>query len=168
MGVKMDPVVLMQRYLARCEECGDCLLWQGPVAPRGGAPVVVGGGLRRRVWEMREGRIPKGMMVGVSCGRQRCIEHLCLVSRADLLLSIISRPEVQAKRTADATRRARFGGVNIPPKLTMEKAREIRASDRSHRELGKEYGISPSLVSMVQNNRRWAEEQVSPFEGLMR
>jgi hypothetical protein len=156
----MDPVKLMQRYLAQCEECCDCLLWTGPMYQ--GMPKVAGKGLRRRVWEMREGKIPEGMMVGVSCGRANCIEHLELRSRADQIRANMARPNVLAKRSVNSRQLQRARAA----KLDMEKARAIRASTKTQRELSEEYDIAPSLVSRVKNNQSWVEG-VNPFAGLV-
>lgn len=43
-------------------------------------------------------------------------------------------------------------------KITMEKAREIRASSLSCSKLAKIYGCSASNISAIRNNRSWIEE----------
>jgi hypothetical protein len=69
---------------------------------------------------------------------------------------------VKAKKSASSSRtnQAKFG------KLSMEKARYIRGSDKRGIDLAQELGVSRDLVSKVRTYRAW-KEQFNPFAGLM-
>ena len=157
---KVDPVEQMKVYLARCEECGDCLLWTGPVNSVG-CPHIGSRSLRRVVWEMREGPLCDSMAVVNTCGRPACIEHLALATKAAVLRAAMDRPDVRARRAAAARARGRAGAA----KLDLQRARSIRASGRSQASLADEHGVSQSLVSRIVNNKAWSEA-ASPFAGL--
>lgn len=161
----MDKVLYMQRLLSRCVECGDCQLWDGPTHPDGTPriyPRVGSKSLRRLVWELREGAIPKGKIVVTSCDRPLCIEHLKLSTRAEVIEQTMARPDVAARKAA-ATRRARRARA---PKMDMERARAVRASTKRQSEIAAEFGIAQSLVSRIINNISWREPVANPFMGL--
>lgn len=157
----MDSVKFMQRHLAKCEEDGDCLLYMGAL-DQYGAPRVDGEPLRRRVWRMREGPIPKGMMVGVSCGRANCLEHLALRTRAENMKINMSRPDTLARMAVRSRARQRETG-----KLSFAKVAEIRvrAANETQYALAAEFGVAQSLISKVVNKRAWWDERC-PFAGL--
>ena len=163
----MDKVAYMKRLLSRCTSCGDCQLWEGPTHPDGAPriyPRIGSKSLRRRVWEMREGEIPAGMIVVTACDRSNCIEHLKLSTRADVIAQTMSRPDVAARK-AVASRHARRATA---PKMTMEKARALRSAKKPQSVLAAEYGIAQSLVSRILSGRSWQEPVVNPFSGLMK
>lgn len=88
------------------------------------------------------------------------------------LLATETKGDVVRRQTADgllhhAAHRAainRGRSTKRETKLDMAKAREIRASEASTRDLAKRYGVSPQAVSQVRLNRTWRES--SPFQGL--
>lgn len=57
-------------------------------------------------------------------------------------------------------RRKSLGNKVGATKLTAEKANELRLrTTESHAKLAKEYGISEALVSLVQANKRWINQE---------
>ena len=163
----MEKVEHMTRLLKRCVEDGDCLVWTGPVTNEGAPRIYVKGiskSFRRLVWEMREGPIPKGKIVVGTCGRPNCIEHLKLSTKAENLLLSLERPDAAARKALASRNRGRA----TAKKMSMEKAREVRASSKTLKQLSAEYGIASSLISRIKNNRAWTESPVHPFSGLLK
>lgn len=117
--------------------------------------------VRRVVWEMRNGPIPDGLMVTVSCGNPRCVKCLELVTFSEVNRRTWQRPDIRARRVEAFTRSSRA----LRAKLDMEKARYIRATDKTLVEVAAELGISVNLASNVRRGVAWREEG-NPFAGL--
>ena len=123
----------------------SCLIWNRAKNPRGYGlsygKASEGEGRRRGVahkirWEELHGPVPPGKELHHRCEQEDCgnDEHLELLTRA------------QNCRLKQAT------------KLTMEKAREIRASTLSQAALGRKYGVSRSCIKSVLIETTWKEE----------
>lgn len=161
------PLDWIELRCRRDEDTG-CLLWRqlvnpsgAPVAtkltPDGRKPTVQ---VRREVWEQRHGPIPDGFLVAVSCGNPRCLEHLELITKSEVMRRQWARTDVRAKRTAGVTRASRKHA-----KVDMETAREIRASNETLEQVAERLAISTTLASMIRRGVRW-QELADPFAGL--
>jgi hypothetical protein len=159
--------VSMEWIEGRCEEDADCLLWRGSAKP-GGSPVAsmrIDGRntqlqIRREVWELTRGRIPAGKFVANDCTNPRCLNHLKLITSADRSKRLWMKPDVRSRMLANMTRAARETS-----KMDMEKARYVRASAATLKEVAAELGISFQLASQIRRGVRWKEEG-NPFAGL--
>lgn len=160
----------MQWIRLRCDRDEDtgCLLWKQHVS-KTGAPVATKRSddgrkpafqIRRVVWEHKNGPIPCGMVVTCSCGKSRCLSHLELITKAEVIRRQWQRPDLRAKLLAGMTKAGRARVL-----MTIEKAREIRASNDTLKVAAEKHGISISLASMIRRNIRWKEE-ANPFAGL--
>ncbi|WP_295541042.1 HNH endonuclease [uncultured Pseudacidovorax sp.] len=153
--------LLLESIQSRCREDADCWIWLG-TAHRGVTPKMVfngdPAGVRRLAYLAARGRVRNGYEVICNCGTKLCCnpEHLTTVSRAERRRRM-PHPQV-ASAAMVAANRLRQG------KLTMEKAREIRASDEPHPVLAERYGVTPQLISLVRLHKAWKEP--SPFAGL--
>lgn len=152
---------------ARCEEDGDCLLWKlqvsdskrpiyKPLQPDGRKPSIQ---VARKVWERKHGPIPPGMLITVSCGNPRCLEHLEMITTAERNSRQWRAQDNRARKTRAVTATGRKRA-----KLDMEKARYIRASDATIKEVAQELGVSFQLVSRVRRGVAWKD--ANPFGGL--
>lgn len=154
----------------RCREDEDtgCLLWRQAVNHSGSpvaAKVLTDGKkttvqLRRQVWEHRHGPVPEGMLVTFSCKHARCLHHLELVTKAEVIRRKWTKTDARAKQIAGMTKAGRERSA-----LDMEKAREIRNSDETLKKIAARLGISVSLASLVRRGVRW-KEPANPFAGL--
>lgn len=139
----LDAMVELHMLIQeRCDEEGDCLLWNGAACTRG--PVVtiaqVQYPLRRVVWEAKNGTpFPEGRVTGVSCKNPMCLEHVI----AKTWSQHNSRPTslTHRMRTALAKRRG--------SKLSDAAVAEIRASGERKDVLAEQYGISKAYVYMI-------------------
>lgn len=92
-----------------------------------------------------KGTIPSGMCVCHHCDNRKCVnpDHLFLGTHQDNTQDMISK-------------KGRFGA-----KLTADKVREIRQIYRSNnisiRQLGRDYGVSPTCIREVVYNISWRE-----------
>lgn len=164
----MSQNITEQWIRARCKEDGDCLLWRLGVKDSGRptyrAKLVDGRRpsiqIARKWWELTRGPIPKGRCVTVTCGNPRCLEHLELVTRSEVNSRLWQNAATRAKKTRALTESGKRRA-----KLDMEKARYIRESNATLKEVAQELGISFQLASRVRRGIAW-KEQASPFAGL--
>jgi hypothetical protein len=153
---------MTQEWLAtRCEEEGDCLVWQLAVNQAGQPRYTFRNEdgknncmqMRRVVWLAAGKRLRKSDLLTMKCGCQRClnVEHMTLTTKREVISKMSRDPAVRAKKSRELTIRKR-----ATAKLDMEKARYIRASDKTLMVLAAELGVSAEAVSNV---RRGCDEQ---------
>lgn len=152
---------IAEAILHRCVEDGDCLVWGGPV-DCAGAPYLRSVRVRRHMWEQRTGKpVPSGKVVVPDCGRKRCVEHLVLSTKAEVMVKTLARPDVAARKKVAARSIPRLN-----KKLDASAVDAIRSSTKTQRELAKEHGVAQSLVSRVINRQAWSVPTPNPFAGL--
>jgi hypothetical protein len=153
----------LQFLLGKCKEDADCLIWQGSLSKSSGHPKYNDKAARRLVYELAKGRIPAGHYVTVTCDCAACLspEHLRLTTKAEITAKVHSCPTVKAKKVISCAKASRKTG-----KLTMEKAREIRASNQTCDDLALVYGVDRTLISRVRTNKAWRETTAAWHQGL--
>ncbi len=152
------PTITVADLLANTIEEGDCMLWTGR-AEQGKFPRFGRLPVRRALWTLVNDGVPHGLQVGCKCGTPLCVnpDHLIARTKSKALRGIPKKPDVIARITL--TKRATHG------KLSMEIARAIRASDKSCRELDREYGLCAGKAWKIRNNLTWKDGS-NPFTGL--
>jgi hypothetical protein len=96
-------------------------------------------------WMLHNGVIPANLHVLHRCHNRRC------VNPAHLYVGDNKRNHADV-----AERGNRKGERNHQSKLSDEIVREIRVSDLSTIELGKKYGVHPSVIGRARNGQRWS------------
>jgi hypothetical protein len=154
----------IEKILARCDEDADCMIWLG-CRGQTNQPKTGNGSVRRIAWTLVNGEIPAKRLVTVTCGHSMCLnpDHLALTTKSAVIRKVLSRLDVKVRKTASSRRstRASLG------KITMEIARDIRASDKLGRDWARELGVSESLVSLVKRGKTW-KEPANMWAGLAR
>lgn len=155
---------------ARCVEIGDCWQWAtGKSLHFRRYPTVVIDGkvvLARRVaYALLKGPIPKGYSILPSCGNEFCVNpaHQAALTESQ-------KGKVAAERGAFsyAVRAAKIAEARRKQmKLTIEQAREIRASEEAEPVLAARYGINKSLVGRIRRGQAWKEYGANPWAGLL-
>lgn len=153
--------------LARGRRTVDgCLLWsgytdplRGPMASIGTPPIPTS--VRRKVWSLKKRALDFNETIKPSCGNWSCVayEHMELATRADALIGRSKTPE-HARRIAQGLR-TKIG------KLSMEIAREVRASSESSPKLAIKYGVSKQAIDQIRRGETWKEYQQGLFTGLI-
>lgn len=159
---------LLQRVEGLCAEEGECLIWHGLTA-RGPLPLIKHGNsnlsARRKLYEFVKGvMLEPNQVVRTTCGDKLCMKpsHLVAMTRdeakkIDGANGAYNSARMQAIRYKTTRARA---------KLTIEIARDIRASDESDRALAKKYGVAHKQINLIRQGMAWAEV-FSPFAGLI-
>lgn len=165
--------------LAKAQEVGDCLEWQGYMTNHGTQPAIK---MRlegrkytsnipvpRLLWEQANGPLEPGKLVYRKCCNNACIclDHIAVGTRADWAKA---RKKAGATKHSPSTRMtltiAARSRANV--KYSMEIAREVRqlaASGMLQIEVAKLTGVSKDMVTDICNNKSWREYS-SPFAGL--
>lgn len=160
----------IETLLARCEEVGDCLEWQGGYAGNG-HPVVRHNKqnvLARRLAYTLAGHVIKpGHILAMKCNNPRCIDPAHVMQRTEKQhMAHMGRQGRQSDhlRSAKIAATKRASGQ---AKLTEQQVREIRASQKTNRQLAAEYGINPSRINGIRLGRMWKDFS-NPFAGLIK
>jgi len=132
-----------------------CWVWGGNILGTGYGQVSVNGEMRsphRFAYETWVGPIPEEMHVLHSCDNPPCINplHLRVGTHAD------NMQDRKIRGRAPDHRGERHPGA----KLTWEKVEEIRASQKSNKELASKYGVDPAAIHAVRTGRSWKTTNV--------
>lgn len=152
---------------ARCEEVGDCWIWQRATCATGYPIMTIARRchLVRRIAVEASGRALKPRQpVGSRCGDKLCVnpDHLFPSTTA-----AIARKAARAGAFSAPTRGAKIAQARRGTmKLTQEQVREIRASTESGPALALRYGVNRSLVQRIRSGNAW-RDYASPFAGLL-
>lgn len=154
---RVTPAI--DRIHARASRVGDCLVYEGSAARNGYGYVSIGsraGGVRRPrkgvhvvALEHALGReLEAGEMALHDCDVKLCIEptHLYAGDHADNM------------RDRDERGRTTKGEAKPQSRLTVEtvaKARDLRASGLTYRELGERFAVSAPTVWKALNGQTW-------------
>lgn len=129
-----------ERFAAKTEWVGQCLIWTGCKQSEGYGKVTVRGKqwrTHRLAYADAWGPIPDGMVVRHRCDNPSCVNpaHLEIGTNAD-----------NAKDKA-VRRRARV-------KLSEEQVRAIRTDPRTMQKIAKQHGVSPAAVCLIKSGQR--------------
>lgn len=115
-----------------------CWLWIGKVM-KSGYGIYKGRRAHCESYWRHKGEIPPGMVVCHSCDTPSCVNpaHLFLGTQGDNM--------------RDAAKKGRC--KNGQQKLTLEQAREIKASKERGTVLAEKYGVAASTISLIRRNR---------------
>lgn len=156
---------LTKRIRARCIEDGDCLIWQG-YSLSGRNPQIKYQGkvllVRRVLWEAKNGPIPAGKHIAVTCSTPNCVHH------------------IQAETCSETQKRAGEKGMYSTPQrcakiaatkqaqcspLTLEQVQDIRYGPGTAKDAALRHGVGHTTAAGIRRGDRW-KEYSSPFTGL--
>lgn len=153
------------RNRCRIDDETGCWLWGLSVSSTGYPQInpVYGdaGNVRRITYRLARGPIRASYLItaehlGDPCSKLCCCpDHLKQASRSRLQLLNYKRGLRDAVASV-VTGRALAEASGLA-KLSLQKAREIRASDKPVVQLAAEYGVSPATIYDVLRGRRWRE-----------
>lgn len=147
---------------ARVDEVGDCWLWRGAKGHGKDPRWSIGGKVfqaRRVVFELAHEIAPGKRQVGVNCGNPVCVHPDHIVARTRSQAALNGTKSAAGIANMAAAARARKN------KLSMEAAREIRASDEKSAELALKFGVSREMVCSIRRGQSWVES-LGVFAGL--
>lgn len=163
----------LSRIIGRCRPDGDCLLWQGKVHDKSGAPAGtewVGGkdryvGVRRRAYEEYHGvSLGPDDCVSCRCNNARCLE------KSHLERLTISEKTKRAHERMDAASRLRRGRAlslaQKNKKLTPEQVREVLESADGPYITAARIGINGVVASRIVRGVSYRDYAATPWSGL--
>lgn len=156
-------LVLPPHIEAQCKRlAGGCMVWCGKNNGRG-LPRIGDRSARRAVWEYNTGeKLPRTLMVTCRCSNSLCLLHLGIITKAGAAAKGHAKPETKLRVCVANARSARSRGF---VKMTMEKANLIRSMTGTCKELGRQFSVSPSLISLIRKNKAWVDYSHITMEG---
>lgn len=144
-----------------------CTNWLARIDPVRGPMVTVNvdahktqpKSVRRVLWERHRGKLPLLSVLKPTCENPACIEldHM-EIRRHGTIQAGRKRPMDSRIRMAEAQRKLKT--------LTIEDAREIRASEKTNRELAEIYGVSAANIGYIRRGVT-LREYTGLFSGLL-
>jgi hypothetical protein len=154
----------IESMLAQCEEVGECLEWQGRM--QNGSPQVFMGKkedgqsryrtARRVFTELLNGSpLPALQRCIATCGNARCMRHIGVRTHKQIAAIAVKAGAQSTPGFRAAMVRGRRNRPDV--KLSIEKAREIRASGLSGPALAAIYGVNRTAIAAVRRGDMWRE-----------
>ena len=145
----------MDRFWNKVNKTPTCWNWTACVRPQGYGMFGVQNAeskwkilaSHRYSWELHNGPVPEGMCVCHSCDNPSCVnpDHLFLGTKND--------------NNQDKCRKGRQPrGEQNHSKLTEAQVIEIKEESKKGRstyELGRVYGVDPSVISRINTGKKW-------------
>lgn len=153
---------------ARCDEVGECWIWNGYVDSYGAPLAYVGNrkmrAVRRIVRELTDGSpIPDGHVVVAKCGERRCVSPRCSMCATEKL-----KAQMTAERGAfiNPVRDAKVALYRrAKSHITEEMVEHIRLAPGPTRRIAAETKVSLSHVKAIRRGEA-RKPLGSPFAGL--
>lgn len=155
--------------LARTEEVGNCLEWQGYF--QNGTPYVQHGdkfmAVRALVMQLLGNTYQERMFFGINCDNKACINPEHIAAR-----SIKNHAKYMAKKTnhTGIVRLAKLQRAAEKRRiLTDDQVMQIFADERTCKSIAQELGVSSSLVAKIKRGKSssMVVAKNNPFWGLM-
>lgn len=141
-----------ERFWAKVQKSEDCWLWTGGIIAGTGYGAFHDGqrwSTHRYSWTIHYGHIPTGLAVLHKCDVRACVRptHLWLGTKQDNSRDMASKnrhfvPGLKGEEHGES-------------KLTNKAVLHIRASRETGVSLARQYGVSPSLISLVRKRKAW-------------
>lgn len=156
----------IEEVKARCEEVGDCWIWQGKCTSTGYPQAKINGKatlVRRHVAALKGITLVRRQPVRAICDDPKCCNPAHI--RASTVKEIAEIAGSKGKHSAPSKCIAIALDKRKKSKLNMEQAQEIRLSAESGPVLAERYGVHKSLINMIKQGKAW-KDYSSPFAGL--
>lgn len=153
-----------ERFWERVDRTDGCWTWTGSIQKSNGYGVINEGGTRGRRWyahrysfTLKNGEIPKGMVVCHTCDNPPCVNpgHLFLGDYRDNM------------RDASSKMRMTYGEACHSARLTEETVKEVRAKHAtgnfSYKGLAREYGVYDQAIKYAVTGRTWKHVPFPPY-----
>lgn len=160
----------LEEIKARCDEVGECWIWNGAVSSTGYPIAKIDGKcqLVRRVafgFKLGSAKLLPRQPVVAKCDDKRCVNPACLKASSTQEVSQIAGKAGKMSSLAKGAKIAAFKRANMA-KITMDVARSIRMSTETGPVLAARYKIDKALVNRIKNGGAWRDYS-NPFMGLM-
>jgi hypothetical protein len=152
-------ISLEERLWAKVDRSGGpdaCWIWLGPVNRSGYGQIQRNGkniGVHRAAYELAHGEIPEGVDVCHNCpggDNPRCCNerHLWLGTHQDNMRDMERKGRAR-HRNGEAVNFAKLTAADVVI------VRELAAKGVTLRALAKEYGVSPTAISLIVSRKNW-------------
>lgn len=110
--------------------------------------------LHRVLYELKFGKIPKGMLIRHKCDNRNCcnIEHLEIGTHQDNMNDMKERGRSVKGRENISAR----GSKNFSSKLTEDQVKEIYLSNLGYKKLSKLFNVSATNIKYIKCKKQWS------------
>lgn len=156
---RVTDVWLRAHIESQCVREGGHMIWAGNWDQYRRGVIQVDGrryDVRRELWRMKTGHQPRiSSSITARCEHEKCMTHLQLTTRA-------GRP---GRKHNLATRKKLAEQKRSRSKYGPELVAQVRASDKSYKQIARETGMKLSTVGAIKGGRLW-KDYSSPWAGL--
>ena len=145
-----------ERFWEKVKKTHHCWPWIG--STRHGYGQIYHDGKQevasRISWRLHFGVIPDGMFVLHHCDNRACVnpDHLFLGTQRDNLADM----RCKGRGFVLSSRRGSEHGMAKLNERQVRAIRDLLASGRKGKELARQYGVTPTLISFIKNRKNWS------------
>lgn len=155
------------RFDSRVIRSEGCWRWGGSTNTKGYGRIKINGQdilAHRLAWTLHKGEIPSGMLICHKCDNPVCVnpDHLFIGTQRDNIRDAAAKGRIASgERHGMNTRpdRRSFGSANGQSKLSENSVAFIKTAHKnrsvSNRQLARQFGVSESLICMINRGIRW-------------
>ncbi|GAB2471967.1 hypothetical protein GCM10027082_24350 [Comamonas humi] len=160
--------VTLKTIYDRCDEVGECWIWRNATDSNGYPIIKIDGKcvlVRRVVQELKGEPAAPRQPVATKCEERGCCnpEHLRLSTVKKVAMRAAKRGAWSSPTRCAKVAAAKRASPDA--KLTMDKAMEIRLSDKTSKALASDYGVNVSVIKGIRQGTMWRDYS-SPLAGL--
>ena len=151
----------IDRFNSRVAKGNGCHLWLGSLDPCGYGTFSFNGKntkAHRFAWSVKNGEIPKGMMICHHCDNPSCVnpDHLFIGTQFDNMRDMHDKNRHTMRDKSWVEKRAAYDGANNPnAKLTADIVRTIRSSTEKATVLAAQYGVHRNIIYGILKRTSW-------------
>jgi hypothetical protein len=157
----------MRLIRGRCDEVGDCWLWNGATGGRSDLPCIHHNGktkyVHRVVYDLSHARGAGKLVVTPKCTNRLCVSPKCLEALPRKLALQRAGQRGSYSRPSKVLATARSKRANS--RYSDELIAEVRQSTAGPKQIARETGMSESYIKSIRNGTA-RRDYASPFAGL--
>lgn len=157
----METMVDLDHIKDRCAIDGDCWIWKYDAIDGKHPRICINGKVktvRRIVWELAKGPIPKKKVLTCGCTNPLCVSPECIkLTTYSAIRNGVKKSAAARLNIARAKRQS--------SDVTIDDVRAIRASSSPNRDIDQAYGKSRGWAAAIRRGKLWVDV-ASPFAGL--
>ncbi len=143
------------RFWENVQKTNGCWIWTSGTVAYGYGNLCINGKMQRThrySWELHNGPIPDGLFVLHKCDNPLCVNpaHLFLGTHQD------NMDDKMSKGRHVSLRGSSHGNAKLDESDVIEIRRRYTSTGITQAELGREYGVDRTTISLIVRRKKWA------------